>query len=114
VLPADGVEERLREMEDRLLRTQGRQDVDVGVEARAEPPLDPGGDRDAELRETRGARVRGGRLDRVLQSLADERGRLLSRIAHAEVDDRTAGRQRFGLPAVQVLERVGIRGSHPR
>jgi hypothetical protein len=101
-------------MEDRLLRTQGRQDVDVGVEARAEPPLDPCGDRAAELRETRGARVRGGRLDRVLQGLADEGRRLFPRIAHAEVDDRAAGRERVGLPAVQVLERVGIRGSDPR
>ncbi len=114
VLPSGGIEQRLREMEDRLLRTQRRQDVDVGVEAGAEAPIDPGGDRRTELRETGGARVRRGRPDRVLQGLADERRRLLPWIAHTEVDDRTSGRQRGGLPAVQLLERVRLRGSHPR
>ena len=49
--PPCGVEERLREVEDRLLRAEGGQDVGVGIEPGAEAPLDPA------RRSPRGARA---------------------------------------------------------
>jgi hypothetical protein len=105
------VEEGLSEAEDRLLRAECGQDVDVGVEDRAEASLDPGGDRASELREAGGAGVRGGRFDPILDGLADERGRLLPGVAHAEVEDRAPFGERLRLAAVQLLERVRLRGS---
>jgi hypothetical protein len=114
VLAGLGVEEGLRQAEDRLLRAERGKDVHIGVEDDAEPPVDPGDDCLAELGQPGGARVGRGGLDRRDERLADERGRFLPRVAHTEVDQGPALGDRLGLTPVELLERIRLRGSHRR
>jgi hypothetical protein len=93
---APGPADDLREAEDRLLGAERRDDLGVGIERRAEAPLDPRGDRRAQRRQPVGLRVGRDRLglDRLGDGAADERRGLLARLARAEVDDLRAARER--------------------
>ncbi len=108
------IQRRLREGEDRLLAAERGDQVGRRIEGDAEPPIDPADDRLTELRETRRARVRGRRDDRGLQRLADERRRLVARVAHAEVDQRAPGVHGLLLAPVELLERIRLDVPDPR
>src|SRR5215211_7390688 len=95
-------------MEDRLLRAHRRQYLRLWVERRAEAPARPAGDRGAQLRQALGLRVGGERLDRRRERGADERGRLLARLADAEVDQVGAGGEQPPLRLRQPNERVRL------
>jgi len=57
VASTGGIDHNMGEREDRLLRTERRDHVPVGIDVRAEAPLEPGGDRCAKLREARRGRI---------------------------------------------------------
>jgi hypothetical protein len=95
------VDHDLGEAEDRLLRAERRDDLGAGIDTHVKAPVDPPGDRVAQLRQARRARIRGDLVDRCKERLADERRRQLPRIAHAEVDQVDAASLRLGLPVVQ-------------
>ena len=61
-----------------------------------------------------GARVEGDGLDRAGDGGADERRRLLARLAHAEVDQVGAGRQRAPARLLQAHERVRLEARQDR
>ena len=96
----------LREGEDRLLRTERRDDLRRWVDRDVEAAVDPARDRLAQLRQAGGARIRRDGLDRRGECFADERGRHLARVAHSEVDQLDTARDGCGLPVVETGERV--------
>jgi hypothetical protein len=78
--------EHLGEVEDRLLGAERRDDLRVRVQRRPEAAPHPAGDRSPQLRQPLGQRIRRQRRHRRGERLADERRRLLARLADAEVD----------------------------
>ncbi len=99
----------LGEPEDRLLRAERRDDLGRRVEVGAEAAREPAGDRGPQLRQALGLRVARDRLglDRLGDGAADERRRLLARLARPEVDDPRAAGGRGRLRLVEAHERVG-------
>ena len=65
------------------------------------------------LREAGRARIRRNRRDGVAERLADQRRRLVARIAGAQVHERSSGGDLLGPTPVELLERVGLRRPHP-
>jgi hypothetical protein len=106
----------LRQAEDRLLGAERRDDLRVRVEAGAEAALDPPGDDLAQLGQARGLRVaeHGRGLDGLGERAADEGGRLLARLARAEVDHVDAAGERGLLGLVEADERVGRQAGEDR
>ena len=84
--------EHLGHVEDGLLGAERRQHLRIRVERDAEAPRGPFRDRGAQVGQPVRRRVGGERLERRDERLADERGRLLARLADAEVDEVDAVR----------------------
>ena len=102
VAPGDGE----REQEDCLLGPVRGQDLGLGIEPHAESAVEPARACRAQLGQPRHSRIARDRRHRSPQCFADEIGRLLARIADAEVDRPHSCRQERILDARELQERV--------
>ena len=97
----------LREGEDGLLATEGRDQLVLGVDGDAEALVAPLRDSAPELEQADRARVLAALGQVGGDGLANERLGLLVRVAHPEVDDLNAACRGFAPGLVEANERVG-------
>ena len=107
---AVAVDHHLGEQEDRLLRAVCRDDLRGWVEAHAEAPLAPAGDRLPQLWQSLRERVGRDLRQALGQRPADHRVGRLARIALAEVDQLDARRREPALRLLELDERIGACG----